>query len=102
MISYDLILDSNNDLILENNDFAIGQSDDQNIEAIMLAEKGQFYEFPLLGYGIRRKLNGSINILTERKLIRENLSFDNYNVKLLNIIGSGDNLEIELDAEKIK
>jgi hypothetical protein len=99
MISNDLILDLNNDLIIESGDWAIGQSDDQNIEAIMLAEKGQFYEFPLLGYGITRRLYGSFDRLTERKLIREALKRDNYNVTTLNIDG---NVAIEVDAEKIK
>jgi hypothetical protein len=98
MISYDLILDLNNDLIIENGDFAIGQSDDQNIEALLLAEKGQFYEYILLGYGIRRRLYGPFDKLTENKAVREALKRDNYNVKVLNIEDSG----IEVDADKIK
>jgi len=102
MISYDLVLDLNNDLKIEDGDFAIGQSDDQNIEAILLAEKGQFYQFPLLGYGIKRKLYGSFYRLKERKLIREELKRDNYNVKVLNITGTIDNLGVEVDADKVK
>ena len=99
MISKDLTLDLNNDLIIENGDFFIGQTDDQNIEAILLAEKGQFYQFPLLGYGITRRLLGPFDRLTERKAIRENLRRDNYNVKVLNIDG---NVGIEVDADKVK
>jgi len=102
MISYDLVLDENNDLVIENGDFKIGQSDDQNIEAIMISEKGQFYEFPKLGYGVRRKLYGAMNIPLERKLIRENLKLDNYNIKKLNITGVGDELAIGVDADKIR
>lgn len=102
MISNDLILDTNNDLTIENGDFTIGQSDDQNIEAIMISEKGQFYEFPLLGYGIRKKLYGSFNKPQERKLIREDLKRDNYSVKSLVITGVNSNLSIEVDADKIK
>lgn len=99
MISNDLVLDLNNDLIIEDGDFFIGQSDDQNIEAILLAEKGQFYESPLLGYGITRRLFGPFDTLTERKAIREALRRDNYNVKVLNIDG---NVGIEVDADKVK
>ena len=102
MISYDLVLDLNNDLKIENGDFAIGQSDDQNIEAILLAEKGQFYEFPLLGYGITRKINGTFDRLTERKSVREELKRDNYNIKVLNISGTGDSFSLEVDADKVK
>jgi hypothetical protein len=99
MISEDLVLDLNNDLIIEDGDWVIAQSDDQNIEAILLAEKGQFYEFPLLGYGITRRLFGPFDRLTERKDIREALRRDNYNVKVLNIEG---NVGIEVDADKVK
>jgi hypothetical protein len=102
MISYDLTLDLNNDLIIENGDFFIGQTDDQNIEAILLAEKGQFYEFPLLGYGITRRLSSPFDRLTERKAIRESLKRDNYNVKVLNIVSVLDQVGIEVDADKIK
>lgn len=102
MISYDLVLDLNNDLIIEDGDFVIDQSDDQNIEAILLVEKGQFYEFPLLGYGINRKLNGTFDRLIERKLVREELKRDNYNIKILNISGSVDTFSLEVDADKIK
>jgi len=98
MISNDLVLDLNNDLTIQDGDWSIGQSDDQNIEAILLAEKGQFYEFPLLGYGIKKRLYGPFDKLTENKAIREALKRDNYNVKVLNIEDSG----IEVDADKIK
>lgn len=99
MISEDLVLDLNNDLIIDNGDWAVSQSDDQNIEAILLAEKGQFYQFPLLGYGIIRRLYGPFDKLTERKAIREALKRDNYNVKVLNIDGD---IGIEVDADKVK
>lgn len=99
MISKDLILDEDNNFIESNGDFAILQSDDQNIEAILKAEKGQFYQYPLLGYGVTTRIYGPFKKNEERKAIREALKRDNYNVVQL-IINDGP--EIFVDAEKIK
>jgi hypothetical protein len=99
MISKDITLDENNNMILSGGDIAILQSDDQNIEAILKAEKGQFYEFPLLGYGVTTRINGPFSINIERKKIREELRRDNYNITQL-LINEGP--EIFIDAEKIK
>ena len=42
MISKDIVLDSDNNITVANGDFAILQSDDQNIQAILQASKGKF------------------------------------------------------------
>ena len=99
MISKDLFLDTNNDLTIESGDWAILQSDDQNIEAILKAEKGQFYQYPLLGYGIATRIYGPFRENEERKAIREALKRDNYNVVNLTI---NDGPEIFVDANKTK
>lgn len=99
MISKDITLDDNNNMVLSGGDIAILQSDDQNIEAILKAEKGQFYEFPLLGYGIGTKIYGPFAKNVERKAIREELRRDFYNVTQLVI---NDGPEIFVDADKIK
>lgn len=99
MISKDLILDENNDLKISGGDFAIEQSDDQNIETILTAEKGQFYETPLIGYGIYRRILGAFKKNKERKDIRQELQRDNYDVVRLDI---DNNFEIFVDANKVK
>jgi len=99
MISYDLILDSNNDLIIENGDFAAKQSDDQHIQAMLQASKGQFYENPLFGYGITTKLNSPVRRSVEKRSIRQEAKNDNYNITYLTV---SDELEITIDADKIK
>lgn len=99
MISYDLFLDDNNDLTISDGDFAILQSDDQNIQAILEAEPGQFYQYPLLGYGVTKRLYGPFRKNVERKAIREALKRDNYNVVQLIIL---DGPEIFVDADKTK
>jgi hypothetical protein len=99
MISKDLIFDLDDDLTIENGDFAIGQSDDQNIEAIFLAEKGQFYENLLIGYGVYRRQYGPFRKNVERKAIRQELKRDNYDVVQLEI---DNNFNITVDANKTK
>jgi len=99
MISKDLILDSNNDLKISGGDFAIDQTDDQNIETILTAEKGQFYSSLLLGYGIYKRLLGPLRRNQEKKDIRQSLRQDNYNTIQLEI---DNNFTITVDANKIK
>lgn len=99
MISNDLFLDDNNDLTIQNGDWAVLQSDDQNIQAILQASKGQFYEKPLLGYGITTRLNSPVRVAVEKRDIRKEMRKDNYNVSTLII---GDDFTITIDANKVK
>ncbi|GAG76975.1 unnamed protein product [marine sediment metagenome] len=99
MISKDLIFDDNNDLKIVDGDFAIEQSDDQNIETIFKAEKGQFYNFLTIDYGVYRRIFGPFRKNQERKDIREELKKDEYNTVQLDI---NDDFEIFVDANKIK
>jgi hypothetical protein len=100
MISKDLALDTTNDLTISSGgDWDILQTDDQNIEAIMKAEKGHFYQWPLLGYGITKRLMGPFRKNEERKAIREALKRDNYNV--ITLVITNDH-QVYVDAVKIK
>lgn len=89
---------SGGDMKISGGDLELEQSDDQNIEAILVANKGQFYESPLLGYGINKRTNGPFRTLEERKDIREALKRDNYDVKELTI--TRDPLTIGVDASQ--
>ena len=100
MISKDMVFNiDTDDLEISNGDWLIAQSDDQNIQAILQAEKGQFYQFPLLGYGVTKRLYSPFKKNEERKAIREELRRDNYNVVTLIITGE---LDITVDAVKEK
>lgn len=59
-------------------DFNITESDFQNVEAIILAEKGHFYQFPILGVGITGAFNSPTDVLFLRSIISEELAKDNY------------------------
>lgn len=49
-----IVLDEDRDLRIENGEVAIGEIDSQNLEMLIIAEKGEIREAPLRGVGIRR------------------------------------------------
>jgi len=55
----DLLLDTNNDLILNNADLNIGVSDGQHQEHLLIAQKGSVKQFSDTGVGIENYLNES-------------------------------------------
>lgn len=66
----DVILNpnDNNDLVIYQGDFFVAFSDQQHIAHIVEADTGQVKQYPLLGFGIRRHLNGQINGAVKRQL----------------------------------
>ncbi|AMA48982.1 hypothetical protein [Flavobacterium covae] len=71
----DILLDTNGDLSFKNGDVEIGYSDNQHQEQILLANKGEFREFPELGVGIIQMLDDDdyMSVLIEAK---KNLEYD--------------------------
>lgn len=71
----DILLDTTGDLLIQNNDLVIGYSDNQQQEHILIANKGEFREFPEIGVGIAQMINDDdwISVLIEAK---KNLEYD--------------------------
>lgn len=69
-MNQDIIVDpkDNNDLVVHNGDFYIAFSDFQHIAHIIEADAGQYKQHPLLGFGIRRYINGVFGGQAKRKL----------------------------------
>lgn len=75
----DIKINDENELIIENGDFVIDESDNQNVHLIIEAEKGEIRSSPELGFGIIKKLKKtgrSIDFLREMKI---ELGKDGYN-----------------------
>lgn len=53
----DILLDSNNDLKIENGDFVMGDSTEQHQKCLLLAAKGDYKQFPLIGVDVFNWLN---------------------------------------------
>ena len=84
------------DIQIENGDIKLGEARQQDLELICKAEKGQFYQFPRLGVGIERQINGSRTPLEIKGDIRENLNQDNF---IVNEIKIDNEFNIYIDAE---
>ncbi len=62
-----ILIDNNNELVLQNGTLALGETQEQNAQLIVLAEKGEFKEHPQLGVGVSQFLK-SVN--REKELLR--------------------------------
>jgi hypothetical protein len=83
----DVIVDpsNNNDLVIHNGDFLIADSEQQHIAHLLEADSGQIRQYPRLGVGIRRALNGSVDGEVKRR-IQLHCSADGFDVKNITYI----------------
>ncbi|MPT33735.1 MAG: oxidase [Flavobacterium sp.] len=89
----DIILDDKGDLSFKNGDIEIGYSDNQHQEHILLANKGEYREFPELGVGIVQMLDDDdyMSVLIEAK---KNLEYDGMKISNIKFEENG-NLTID-------
>ena len=92
----------NDDIQIKDGDLVVGDSDGQNIEFILSAKPGQFYQFPTLGVGVVDEIKGTISPQALRIKIRSNLEADNYRVNRIDINGGIDDLITSIDAVKLR
>ncbi len=76
----DILLDENNDLLEKDGDFVIGDSNDQNVKLLLLANPGEFKQYPLIGFGIRQMHNGKLTAEAKRN-INLTLALDGYKAR---------------------
>lgn len=96
IITKDISFDE--DIVISNGDFLLFDSEEVHIENILKANRGYFFETPLIGYGIINELNGSKSIQEQKQDIRRQLTLDNYNVQLVQVDGSN----ISINAKRLK
>jgi hypothetical protein len=65
------------DLLINNGDFVMAQSDIQHVRHIIEAEQGNYKQVPLVGVGVRKMINGTLDGSTKR-VIRLQLKSDGY------------------------
>lgn len=90
------------DIEIKNGDLVVGDSDGQNIEFIITAKPGQFYQFPTLGVGIVDEIKGSISKQALKLKIKNNLESDNYRVNRIDVSGGIDDLITSIDADRLR
>lgn len=89
----DILLSKTGDLDIQHGDIVIGYSDNQHQEHILLANKGDYKEFPELGIGINNMLNDDdfMPFLIEAK---KNLEYDGMKINNIKFEENG-NLNID-------
>lgn len=80
--------DETNDLKIENGHIAIGETLPQNEYMILMLQKGELKEEPLLGVGISDMLNDN-DILSWKRKIRDGLKADGMTVEQISIAKDG-------------
>ncbi|WP_199118707.1 hypothetical protein [Pedobacter sp. ASV28] len=85
----------NDDLDIENGDLLIGYADEYHQRNILIAEKGEYKEYPELGVGIMNMLNSedAAGMLLEAK---RNFEYDLMRVKELRFT---DDNRLKIEAE---
>lgn len=81
----DLLLNEDYDLIDLGMEWSEGESDQQHVELLMISNKADWKEFPFVGFGARRRLNGIFNknkIIREIRVELENDGYTNYTLDL--------------------
>lgn len=74
----DLLL-QDNDLAIEDGDFVIDTSDDQNIVLLLRLSKGSVKQYPTVGFGEERLLGGVFNAKM-RRVVQMAVGEDGYQV----------------------
>lgn len=91
----DIVLNDNNDLLINNGDFVQSESTYQHQKHLLLAEKGDYKQFPTAGVASKKYLERESPDEYARA-IRQEFVADGMNVKTLTIL---ENLELSIDAE---
>ncbi|WP_312310945.1 hypothetical protein [Empedobacter brevis] len=66
------------DLEIINGDFVIDESDQQHIGDIFIAQKGEFKEFPQVGFGAVNYIKTNVSPSEFERDLRIQLEYDNY------------------------
>lgn len=97
----DFILNTG-DLEIKDGDFLVDYADEQHIESILVANKGDFKQHPLTGVGIKDYLNAPLSrttLTSLEKQIRLQLKADGFEVEKAEMESNGD---INIIAEIIE
>jgi hypothetical protein len=72
----DIMLDSNNDLLIKNGDFVIGESTEQEVARIIVLSKGGLKEDPILGPNLISKIKSREDLQGIERAIKLNVERD--------------------------
>lgn len=86
------------DLEILNGDFKVELSEQQHVQHILKAYKGQYYQNPLVGLGMARYKGASLNPQRLKQEIKVQLKADNILPKVVEV---SPDFVINIDAERL-
>lgn len=95
----DIILEDY-DLVIENGDFKVSNSDNQHIELICITDVGHWKEYPLLGVGIEKYIASSGQTEPLKRAIKVQLASDGYKVAQVVVNGTNEDFTYYIDATR--
>ena len=96
MLRKDLLLDTAGNLVIEEGDFVIEYSDMQHIKHIVESQKGEFKEFPFMGFGVENYLKTNTNPLAFKRDLKIQLEYDHYKNTTIDLSKGYEELKINL------
>ena len=97
----DFLTNDNLELIIRNGNFVIGESVEQEVNYIVLSNKGQFYKKPLLGVGVNKELNSTGRLIGIKQDIRNEIISDGIKVNKLDVARSEEgDMQIFIDSQR--
>jgi len=96
----DITINEDDLVISAAGDFRIGLSDEQSIDFILRANKGEFRQSPTLGVGILNDINGPTSSDSIEARIRRNLEVDSWAIQSIIISGETAEKKISINANK--
>lgn len=94
----DILLTKDFDLQIVNGDFVVAESTYQHQACLLMAEKGEYKQYPTIGVASKRYLESERPDNYARE-IRQEFSADGMQVNSINI---AENLELTIDAKYIE
>jgi hypothetical protein len=92
----DLLLDSTGDVMIENGDFVFGESDQQHVEDIFIANQGEYKEWPLLGFGAINYIKTRVTDAEFKRDLKIQLAYDDYIAANIDTSNGIENVKIEI------
>lgn len=92
---FDFILDDTGDLVMASGDLVVDESTLGHQRDLLLANKGDFRQFPLIGVGVERELLNDIGPSDLRVMIQREFERDGMLIDRLRVTGE---LEVDIVA----
>ncbi|MCT4698087.1 hypothetical protein [Tenacibaculum haliotis] len=92
----DFLLDENGDLAIENGDFVLGETDQQNVELLLFSNKGEFKEFPLVGFGAINYIKSNVSEIEFKRDLKIQLEYIGYDNPIIDLSNGFEALKIEV------